>query len=81
MNAQNEGLYVRVGRAAELAAGLSTERGAITQGELVQRADSGAVGHHCWEQAEKEAVFLDISLGCFLTPPSPHLSTLKNFKA
>lgn len=30
VNAHNEGLYVRVGGAAELAAGLSAERGAIT---------------------------------------------------
>lgn len=30
VNAHNEGLYIRVGGAAELAAGLSAERGAIT---------------------------------------------------
>lgn len=48
VNAHNEGLYIRVGRATELAAGLSAERGAITQCEMVQRADSGAMGHHCW---------------------------------
>lgn len=30
VNAHNEGLYVRVGGTAELAAGLSTEWGAVT---------------------------------------------------
>lgn len=47
VNAHNEGLYIRVGGAAELAAGLSTKRSAITQSEMVQRADCGPMCHHC----------------------------------
>lgn len=66
VNAHDEGLYVRVGRAAELAAGLSAERGAITQCEMVQRADRGAVGHHCWAdthtQKNRQTQCLDFGL-------------------
>lgn len=52
VNAHNEGLNVRVGGAAELAAGLSAERRAVTQREMVQRADSGAMSHHCGKEQE-----------------------------
>lgn len=48
VDAHDEGLYVGVRGTAELAAGLSAERGAVTQREMVQRADGAAVSHH-WE--------------------------------
>lgn len=46
VDAHDEGLHVGVRGTAELAAGLSAERGAVTQREMVQRADGAAVSHH-----------------------------------
>lgn len=54
MNAHNEGLYVRVGGAAELATGLSAEWGAVTQCEMVQWADCGPMCHHCSKRIKEK---------------------------
>lgn len=50
VDAHDEGLNVRVGRAAELAAGLSAERRAVAQSEMVERTDSRAMRHHLMQQ-------------------------------
>lgn len=53
VDAHDEGLHVGVGGTAELAAGLSAERGAVTQREMVQRADGAAVSHH-WSEGRRD---------------------------
>lgn len=47
VDAHDEGLYIGVGRAAELAASLCAEGCPVTKCESVQRADGRTMGHHC----------------------------------